>query len=139
MGMKKIMISLLVIILLCGLSTSAFARGGHYRYSNGSYSWWGLGGFLSGLAVGSYVTTLPPRYETVQVGGVPYYYYDGYYYQSGPSGYMVVAPPAIQGQTVVQEQGNAMGSNGMVYVLGTLFGILVIAGIGLILKKLFAK
>ena len=137
--MKKIITVLLLVVLLCSLSTAAFARGGHYRYRDGNYSWWGLGGFLTGLAVGSYVTTLPPRYETVQVGGVPYYYSDGYYYQPGQNGYVVVAPPAIQGQTVVQEQANSMGGNGMVYVLGTLIGILVIAGIGLVLKKLFAK
>ncbi len=139
--MKKLIAVLLVVMVLCSLSTDAFARGGHYRYREGRYyrsaGWWGLGGFVTGLAVGAYVALLPPRYETVVVAGVPYYYADGYYYQAGPSGYVVVAPP--QGQIVVQGQTNTIGGNPMVYILGTLFGILLLACIGLLFKKLFTK
>lgn len=135
--MKKLIVLLLVVMLLCSLSTEAFAWGNHYRYSEGRYyrsaGWWGLGGFVTGLAVGAYVASLPPRYETIVVSGVPYYYVDGYYYQTGPSGYVVVTPPIAQGQT------NTTGYNPSIYILGTLFGILLLAGIGLLLKKLFTK
>ena len=125
----------LVGILLCGLSTEAFSWNGHYRYREGRYfsdaGWWGFGGFVTGLAVGSYVASLPPRYETVVVEGAPYYYADGYYYQVGPSGYVVVAPPAGQAAPP--------GNNAMMYILGILCAILLIAGIILLLKKLFER
>ena len=133
--MRKPMAVLLTAVLLCGLSTEAFAA--HYHYRGGHYyrnaGWWGLGGFVTGLAVGAYVTSLPPRYETVVIGGAPYYYADGYYYQTGPSGYVVVSPPVVQGQAV------PAGNSPMVYVLGTLCAILVLAGTVLVLKKLFAR
>ncbi|GEM_PF-3092742 len=101
--MKKIIALFLAIILSSAFSTAVFARdrGGHYRYHDheGRYyrsaGWWGLGGLITGLAVGAYVASLPPRYETVIINGVPYYYCDGYYYQAGPQGYMVVAPPPV--------------------------------------------
>jgi len=125
---------LLVTMLLCGLSTKAFSWEGHYRYREGHYyrdaGWWGFGGFVTGLAVGAYVASLPPRYETVVVGGVPYYYADGYYYQAGPGGYVVVEPPAYQGQTAPAE------NNVMLYILGTLFGVLLLLCIGFLFKKL---
>lgn len=41
-----------------------------------------------------YVTgTLPYGYIPLNVGGTPYYYYGGSYYETGPSGYVVVQPP----------------------------------------------
>jgi hypothetical protein len=54
------------------------------------------GGFLAGAIVGS----LPIGYQTVVVNGAPYNYYDGVYYQPGPSGYVEVYPPV--GAAVVQ-------------------------------------
>ena len=54
------------------------------------------GGFLAGAIVGS----LPSGYQTVIVNGAPYNYYDGVYYQPGPSGYVEVYPPV--GAAVVQ-------------------------------------
>ena len=147
--MKKLMTLLFVVTLLCSFSTAAFARGGHYQYRDGRYSWWGLGGFLTGLTAGAVVASLPRGYETVVVGGSPYYFYDGYYYRTGPVGYVVVAPPVmampamaspmVQGQPMAQGQTNAPSSNAMTYVLGTLLGVLFLAGIGLLLKKLLAK
>jgi len=80
--------------------------------------------------VGAYVASLPPEHETVVINGVPYYYYDGYYYQSGPSGYVVVDPPAGQ------QSPAPSGSNPMMFILGTLIAILLIAGIALVVKKL---
>lgn len=135
--MKKSIAFLLVMVLLSGFSTKALSWDDHYRYRGGHYykdvGWWGFGGFATGLAVGAYVASLPPHYEIIFIGGVPYYYADGYYYQAGPSGYVIVAPPAPQGQTIPIE------NNGMPYVLGTLFGILLLLCIGLLLKKLLIR
>jgi len=126
---------LLVAMVLGGLSTKAFSWEGHYRYREGRYyrdaGWWGFGGFVTGLTVGAYVASLPPRYETVVIDGSPYYYADGYYYQAGPGGYVVVTPP--------QGGSSPAGNNIMVYILGILFGILLLLGIGFLLKKLLAK
>jgi hypothetical protein len=47
------------------------------------------GGFVPGVIVGS----LPIGYQTIVVNGAPYNYYDGVYYQPGPSGYAEVYPP----------------------------------------------
>ena len=127
--MKKLIVTLLVPMLLCGLSTKALSWDGHYRYREGHYYRLGLGGFVTGLAVGAYVASLPPRYGTIFIGGVPYYYADGYYYQAGPGGYVVVAPPAPQGQVPPAE------NNVMIYILGTLVGILLLFCIGLLFKK----
>jgi len=135
--MKKLTVMVLIAMLLGGFSTQAFSwGGGHYRYREGRYyrdAGWGVGGFVTGLAVGAYVASLPPQYDTVVIGGSPYYYADGYYYQAGPSGYMVVTPPASVGQTM------PTGNNAMVYILGTLFGILLLLCIGLLLKKMFVR
>jgi len=135
--MNKSIVMVLVAILLCGFSTKSFSWGGHYQYRGGRYysdaGWWGVGGLVTGLAVGAYVASLPPQYETVVIGGSPYYYADGYYYQTGPNGYVVVTPPASQGQT------SPMRNNAMVYILGTLFAILLLLCIGVLLKKLLGR
>lgn len=49
--------------------------------------------FHRGFFPGAVIATLPLGYETVNVGGVPYYYSEGDYYQPEASGYMEVAPP----------------------------------------------
>jgi hypothetical protein len=135
--MKKPIAMLLAAMLIGGFSTKALSYEGHYWYRGGHYyrdaGWWGLGGFFTGLAVGAYVSSLPPRYETVIIDGAPYYYADGYYYQAGPSGYVVVAPPATQGQAAPSE------NNVMVYLLGILFGIVMLLCIGLLLKRLLVR
>jgi hypothetical protein len=51
-----------------------------------SYPWFG---FNPGMIIG----TLPPNYNQIYIGGTPYYYDQGVYYQPGPSGYEVVTPP----------------------------------------------
>lgn len=53
----------------------------------------GFGRFWGGFATGAVVGALPFGYQTLNVGGVPYYYADGAYYQQGPSGYVAVNPP----------------------------------------------
>ena len=85
--------------------------------------------------MGAYVASLPPAHETVFIDGTPYYYADGYYYQTGPNGYVVVDPPA----GAAQQSSAPPGANPMMYILGTLFAILLIAGIGLLLKILFTQ
>ncbi len=42
---------------------------------------------------GMILNTLPPGYVQVYVGSNPYYYDQGVYYQTTPSGYAVVTPP----------------------------------------------
>ena len=110
--MKKLVAFLLVAVMLFSFS-SAYAgdwddhhsRG--YRYDRGH--WWLGDSIIAGLAVGTILATLPPHYSTVYVGNVPYYYDGTYYYQSGPSGYVVVQPVAAPvvvapAQTVVVAQ-----------------------------------
>jgi hypothetical protein len=105
----------LVAVVLCSAlalsSTDAFAwdgghggRGGHdgrggggryyYRgdrwYRSGSF-WFGAG--VTALAIGAIASSLPPRHETIIVGGVPYYYYGNEYFRPCPTGYVVVPPP----------------------------------------------
>ena len=134
--MRKLIPVVLIALLIGGFSTKAISWDGHYRYRGGSYyrdaGWWGFGGFVTGLAVGTYVASLPPRYETVVINGAPYYYVDGYYYQAGPGGYVVVTPPA-------QGQAAPAGSNGLLYVLGTLCGIVLLLGIGVLVKQVLVK
>lgn len=49
--------------------------------------------FWFGYHPGMFINTLPPDYSQIYVGGNPYYYDQGVYYQTGPSGYVVVTPP----------------------------------------------
>lgn len=143
---KALIASVLLLAFLITCPLSAFAwggRGGHggrdhysYRGGHGDYghyyyhgghwyhSGWFWGWFGAGLAIGTIVATLPPYYETVYVGGNPYYYYDNAYYRPCPSGYVVVQAPAtttivtapavtqpyaMYGQTVVVNVPNARG------------------------------
>ena len=45
--------------------------------------------FHPGIVIGA----LPFGYNQIYVSGNPYYYYQGVYYENGPSGYVVVTPP----------------------------------------------
>ncbi|PWU08879.1 MAG: hypothetical protein C5B50_28820 [Verrucomicrobia bacterium] len=49
--------------------------------------------FWSDYYPGLAVSILPSGYVPVYVGGSPYYYYQGVFYQQGPSGYSVAPPP----------------------------------------------
>jgi hypothetical protein len=113
---KVLVVVVLLLTFTVSYSSSAFAwdghggygghgsyggRGGHgdhghYYYRGGHWygSGWFWGWFATGLAIGTIVATLPPYYDMVYVRGVPYYYYDGYYYRSSPTGYVVVPAPA---------------------------------------------
>ena len=58
---------------------------------------------MTALALGSVVASLPPYYNTVYYGGVPYYYYDGIYYRPCPSGYVVVQAPPVASPVMMQQ------------------------------------
>ena len=95
--MKKIASFLLVAVMLFSVDPAyAWYGWGHhdrgYRYYRGH--WWLGDAVVAGLVAGAIITALPPRCNTVYIGGAPYYYDGTYYYQSGPSGYVVVQPAA---------------------------------------------
>lgn len=102
----RIAVVLCLVLVLC--SSEAFAwgpghRGGYY-YRGGrwyQHGWFGFDLAVSALAIGALVESLPPRYNTVVVGGVPYYYYDNAYYRPCPNGYVVVPAPVVTQPIVV--------------------------------------
>jgi hypothetical protein len=51
-----------------------------------SYHWFGY-------HPGMIISALPAGYLSIYVGGSPYYYDQGVYYESDPTGYVVVTPP----------------------------------------------
>jgi hypothetical protein len=51
------------------------------------------GFFWSGITAGTFYGALPSGYVPIYVGGSPYYYYEGAYYQPEASGYVAVTPP----------------------------------------------
>ena len=71
-------------------------RGRKYHYSDGHFYEWrsALGYFLITAPLGAIINSLPNGYNVYTVGGTPYYYYDGTYYQRVPNGYVVVEQPA---------------------------------------------
>ena len=99
---KLLVVVVLLLAFTVAYSSNAFAWGGrdgghgHYYYRGGHWygGGWFWGGFATGLAIGTIVTTLPPYYDTVYISGAPYYYYDSVYYRPSPSGYIVVPAPA---------------------------------------------
>ncbi len=50
--------------------------------------------FWNDFVFGRRFAVLPPGYATVYIGGAPYYYADGIYYQPSAGGYQEVYPPA---------------------------------------------
>ena len=67
---------------------------GYYGYRYGHYGYWYGGWWFPWVGIIPY---LPFYYQTVWIGGYPYYYADGDYYAPTTDGYMVVNP---QSQTV---------------------------------------
>ena len=65
--------------------------GGYYGWRGPYHGWWHYGGWWYPWAV--IVPVLPVYYETIWIGGYPYYYADGVYYAPTPRGYMVVDQP----------------------------------------------
>jgi hypothetical protein len=74
--------------------------------------------FWSDFWSGMLVHALPHGYVSVAVGGRPYYYYDGVYYQSNPTGYVVVAPPTGVFVPVLPTGAVALSVGGTTYFYG---------------------
>jgi hypothetical protein len=49
--------------------------------------------FWSDFHAGMRIDRLPDGYRRFDVRGHPYFYYEGVYYDGGPSGYVIIAPP----------------------------------------------
>ena len=107
-NMVKILLISFLVLAFLGQATQAYAWGGggrerHY-YRGGHWyrhSWLGFDIAVSALAIGALIESLPPRYDTVVVGGAPYYYYDGTYCRPYPSGGYIVVPAPVVTQPVV--------------------------------------
>ena len=111
---SKYRIAIVLCLALALCSSEAFAwgggrgggrRGGYY-YRGGrwyGHGWFGLDFAVTALTLGAIAESLPPRYSTVVIGGVPYYYYDNIYYRPCPDGYVVVPAPVMT-QPVVYQQ-----------------------------------
>jgi len=69
--------------------------GGNYFFHGGVwFRPWGGRYVVVQPPIGIFLPILPSDYATVWVGGLPYYYADGVYYNRAPGqGYVVVAPP----------------------------------------------
>jgi hypothetical protein len=70
-------------------------HGGNYFFHGGVwFRPWGGRYEVVTPPLGIFLPILPPDYVTLWMGGVPYYYADGVYYNQAPGqGYVVVAPP----------------------------------------------
>ena len=87
--MKKVLGLLLVGLLVSGCAYAWPGGWGHDRYEYRGGHYWLGGAIVGGLVAGAIIASLPPR--VTYVNG---YYTDGtYWYQQGPEGYIVVAPP----------------------------------------------
>lgn len=78
-----------------------------YAYHPYAYHPYAYGpAFFGGLALGTYVATLPLYYSTYWWGGVPYYYSGNTYYlwNDGARQYQVVAPPGDAGDASSTQQ-----------------------------------
>ena len=62
-----------------------------------------------------FVPALPLGYLSLQVGGVPYYYYDGLYYQPMAGGYQEVYPPVGAAVPQPPEGSIAIAAGGQTY------------------------
>ncbi len=99
----RLWIAVLLVLVFSLSSSNAFAwgggHGGRYHWHGGGWyrdGWFWGGMAVSALVVGAMVASLPPRYNVVYVGSVPYYYDGTYYYQpSSVGGYVVVENPAV--------------------------------------------
>jgi hypothetical protein len=97
--MKKVawavLLFTMVIFLITPLSSNARGGygGGHGGYHGGwygGYRGWYYGGWWYPWAIA--IPYLPFYYQTIWVGGYPYYYADGTYYAPTSYGYMTVNP-----------------------------------------------
>jgi hypothetical protein len=104
---KKASAFVWLCLLVMIAASGAFAWGGrHGGFSHGYHGYYGYHGWgywpywdagysIITPPIGAVVGYLPDGYSTFVVGGIPYYYFDGYYFRSCPSGYVVVEAPSV--------------------------------------------
>lgn len=96
-----------------GCRSNCWGAGGGW-WGRGYYTppGWGLATFGTGLAIGAALSSAPPYYDTVYVGGSPYLYSDGIYVQPSGSSYIVTAPPVGAVVGYLPDGCTATNSNG---------------------------
>ncbi|MGH7973283.1 MAG: DUF6515 family protein [Limisphaerales bacterium] len=79
--------------------------------------------YWAGFHPGMLTAALPAGCLQLSVGSNAYYYYDGIYYQTGPAGYTVVAPPvgAIVPQLPEGAETIPMGMSSYYYAAGAFY------------------
>jgi hypothetical protein len=113
-------IGLCLIIGLSASGASAWWGGRHGGYSHGYYGgyyggfyghhgwgfyrphYWGLDFTYVTPSVGAVVAYMPEGYTTLVVNGIRYYYCDGYYFRSCPSGYVIVPAPEARSSSAAE-------------------------------------
>jgi hypothetical protein len=103
-----LLIGLCLIVVLSASSTSARHGGGRFGgYYHGGFGggyhgyagwgfyrpYWGVNFSFAAPQIGAVVSYMPEGYRAYVVNGVQYYYCDGFYFRSCPSGYVVVPEP----------------------------------------------
>jgi hypothetical protein len=96
-------IGLALIVALSASSSSAWWGGRHGGFGHGYYGHHGLGYYgpyywgpdfaVVAPPIGGVVGYLPDGYMTFVINGVRYYYSNGYYFRTCPSGYVIVSEP----------------------------------------------
>ncbi len=86
---------------------------GNYGYHYGHYGYWYGGWWYPWVGI---IPFLPAYYQTMWIGGYPYYYADGDYYAPTTNGYMAVNP---QPQTVPPQAGQQSTGNRLLSCLST--------------------
>jgi hypothetical protein len=112
------LVFLFMLIAVC--ASGAFAWGGRhggFYHGYGYHGWdywpyWGVGYSIATPPIGAVIGYIPDGYSTVVVGGIPYYYYDGYYFRSCPSGYVVVEAPTAVSASSQEQPAKAQQSTG---------------------------
>ncbi|KGF73929.1 hypothetical protein DO97_06200 [Neosynechococcus sphagnicola sy1] len=96
-----------------GCRSNCWGAGGGW-YGRGYYTppGWGLAAFGTSLAIGAALSTPPPNYSTLVVGGSEYLYSDGIYVQPNGSSYIVTAPPEGAVVSYLPDGCTATNSNG---------------------------
>jgi Family of unknown function (DUF6515) len=90
-----------------------------YYYSGFYYDRWYRPCFPP---IGFYITTLPFGYWSFTLGGFPYYYYGGVFYQNYNDGYQVVDPPVGAVVPTLPEGYKTIVLNNMTYyVVGNVY------------------
>ena len=98
-GNKRFILIAFIFFMALLPSAALFAHGGYHWHNHGWHRWYGPRWFgvyvgVPSLEIGAVVDALPYGYSTVIIGGVPYYYYEPYYYRPAPEGYVVVPAPS---------------------------------------------